>query len=130
MAQVMLKRMIKSGVKYRNLDYICARYKMSEKLKGLFEMSRRERRGTVVLLLLMAAVIAVSAIVGLKKEAPPADVVRIEAFDAETDSTVLIVEKPARRHHEKHRRSGKHRPAKKNKPTSDKPRRLDPVPQF
>lgn len=104
---------------------------MNAKLKSLFDMSRRERRGTIVLLLLMAVALIVSAIVGMKKEAPPADaVVAVEAFEAETDSSVFTVEKPDRRHHEKRRHPAKRHPSKKSKPTPEKPRRLDPVPQF
>ena len=99
--------------------------------KGFFDMSRRERRGTIVLLALMVVLLLVSAIVRLKKSATPAPAVQaaVEAFEAEADSIIITADKPSCHKSEKKKRSSKRPSPKKSKP-SDKPRRLDPVPQF
>ena len=94
-------------------------------------MTRRERRGTVVLLALMAVLLLVTAFVRLKKgstPAPSATRAAVEAFEAESDSVLITVDKPLRHKGEK-KKSNKRRAANKPKP-ADKPRRLDPVPQF
>ena len=99
--------------------------------KGLFDMSRRERCGTIVLLALMVVLLMVTAVIRLKKSTPPTPAVQaaVEAFEAETDSAIIISKKPSRPKQEKKRRPSKRPSPKKPKP-SDKPRRLDPVPQF
>ena len=56
------------------------------------------------------------------------DTVAIEAFEAEADSAVVTVDPPVRHKADK-KKSHKRRAAKKPKP-ADKPRRLEPVPQF
>ena len=101
-------------------------------LKQLFQMSRRERRGTIVLLALMAMLITVSFVIGSRKEhVPQADNVdKLELFDAQTDTVKYTVEKNVREKSGKKRHATKRRAPKKSKPSSDKPRRLDPVPQF
>lgn len=94
-------------------------------------MSRRERRGNIVLLALMVMLLLVTAVVRLKKSATPAPAVQaaVEAFEAETDSVIITVDKPSHHKSEKKKRSSKRPSPQKSKP-SDKPRRLDPVPQF
>jgi hypothetical protein len=53
----------------------------------------------------------------------------VEAFEAETDSVVVVADKPSRHKQAKKKRQSKHSSPKK--PTAPvKPRRLDPVPQF
>ena len=99
--------------------------------KGFFDMTRRERRGTIVLLSLMVVLLVVTAVVKLKKPVPQAPVARaaFEAFEAETDSVVIVADKPSRHKQVKKKRRTKHSSPKKSKP-SGQPRRLDPVPQF
>ena len=84
-------------------------------------MTRRERRGTIVLLMLMAVIIMLSTIIGYRHENMPQSqtAAQLESFERQTDTTVFTVEK-----------AKPHKTGKKEKPTSDKPRRLDPVPQF
>ena len=105
---------------------------MKKKFKELFVMTRRERRGTIVLLMLMAVIIMLSTIIGHRHENMPQNqtAAQLESFEQQTDTTVLTVEKvklhkPGKKRHGSKRQSGK-----KEKPTPDKPRRLDPVPQF
>ena len=99
--------------------------------KGFFDMSRRERRGTIVLLAMIAVLLLVTAVVRLKKSSTPAPTVQaaVEAFEAEADSVIITLDKPSRHKAEKKKRPSKRSTPKKPKP-SDKPRRLDPVPQF
>ena len=114
-------------------SYFCIRFYKSVYLmnKGFFDMSRRERRGTIVLLALMVVLLLVTAVVKLKKSTPPAPAVQaaVEAFEAETDSVIITAKKPSSPKQAKKRRPSKRPSPKKPKP-SDQPRRLDPVPQF
>ncbi len=105
---------------------------MNKKLKELFEMTRRERRGTIVLLVLMSVIITVTSIVCNRKDDLPqtAALSAVEAFEAQADSTGLAEQQLAPHKSDKKRKPSKRRAAKKSKPSSDKPRRLDPVPQF
>ncbi len=99
--------------------------------KNLLDMTRRERRGTIVLLALIAVLLLVTALVRLRKgttPAPSATRAAVEAFEAEADSAIITVDKPLRHKGEK-KKSSKRRAENKPKP-ADKPRRLDPVPQF
>ena len=99
--------------------------------KGFFDMSRRERRGTIVLLALMVVLLLVTAVIRSKKSTTPTPAVQapVEAFEAETDSVIITAKKPLYPKQEKKRRLSKRPSPKKSKP-SDNPRRLDPVPQF
>ena len=98
---------------------------------GFFDMTRRERRGTIVLLSFMVVLLLVTAVVKLKKTTPPPPVARaaVEAFEAETDSVVIVADKPSRHKPAKKKHRTKHSSPKKPK-APVKPRRLDPVPQF
>ena len=99
--------------------------------KGFFDMTRRERRGTIVLLSFMVVLLLVTAVAKLKKTTPPPPVARaaVEAFEAETDSVVIVADKPSRHKPAKKKHRTKHSSPKKPK-APVKPRRLDPVPQF
>ena len=96
-------------------------------------MSRQERRGTIVILALIALLLIGTLVVRSCGEDWSEDFVEsdeIEQFEAATDSVTVTVEKNIKKkqHHTKRtkqRRSG----PKKSRP-EDKPRRLDPVPQF
>ena len=100
-------------------------------MKRLLDMTKRERRGTIVLLFLIGAILVVSLFFNMRKDRVPmagTDVVTIEAFEAEADSAVVAENLPVSHKTEK-KKSHKRHAAKKPKP-ADKPRRLDPVPQF
>lgn len=102
-------------------------------LKQLFQMSRRERRGTIVVLAAIAVLLAGTQAYRscVKDTVPPLPATGINQFEAEADSAALTVgraKKDAKKHHPK--RSGSRRKSPKS-PQPEKPaRRLDPVPQF
>jgi len=102
-------------------------------LKQLFQMSRRERRGTIVILAAIAVLLVGSQVYRscVKDTITPIPATGINQFEAEADSAALTVgraKKDAKKHHPK--RSGSRRKSPKS-PRPEKPaRRLDPVPQF
>ena len=127
-------RIIQNWISYsllcRILSYICKGIVMNG-LKELFQMSRRERRGTIVILALIAVLLAGTLAVrscgthrpGLVQEGV------IEQFEADADSVTLSVDKADKK--QSHRKKGRKRRPSPQKPRPDKtPRRLDPVPQF
>lgn len=94
-------------------------------------MTKRERRGTIVVLSLIAVILATSLLMRTRRSSAPVagtDAVTLQAFEAQADSAVVTVNPPVRHKSDK-KKSHKRRGAKKSKP-ADKPRRLDPVPQF
>ena len=106
---------------------------MRKDLERLFLMTRRERRGTVVLLVLVAAVMIVASIADYWKGDMPqnaAYTAAVEACEAQADSAGIAEEQPARPKRDKPTKRAKRRPPSKPKPASGKPRPLDPVPQF
>ena len=96
-------------------------------------MSRRERRGTIVVLAIIAILLAGTQIVrsceNRGQELP--QVTEIDEFEAATDSVAITVEKNKKeQRQQRSKRSKPHRTSPK-KPRPEKPaRRLDPVPQF
>ena len=102
-------------------------------LKQLFQMSRRERRGTIVILAAVAVLLVGTQAYRscVKDTIAPIPATGINQFETEADSTTLTVgqtKKDAKKHHPK--RSGQHKKSPKS-PRPEKPaRRLDPVPQF
>ena len=102
-------------------------------LKQLFQMSRRERRGTIVILAAVAVLLAGTQVYRscVKDTVPPLQATEINQFEVEADTTTLTVgyaKKDAKKHHPK--RSSSRRKSPKG-PRPEKPaRRLDPVPQF
>ena len=96
-------------------------------------MSRRERRGTIVVLAVIAILLAGTQIYRScgKDTITPLQATEINQFEAEADTAALTVgkaKKDAKKHHSK--RSVPPRKTPK-KPQPKKPaRRLDPVPQF
>lgn len=102
-------------------------------LKQLFQMSRRERRGTIVILAAVAVLLVGAQAYRscVKDTVPPLQTTEINQFEVEADTTTLTVgyaKKDAKKHHPK--RSGQRRRSPKG-PRPEKPaRRLDPVPQF
>lgn len=102
--------------------------------QDFFSMTRRERQGAIVLLLLIALLLGVS--LALKtcgnKEAVPVQTVEIKKFESEIDSIAIPDVKPSPAHkrpssHKKHKpRKPKPKPVK----PAPAPRPVDPVPQF
>lgn len=100
-------------------------------MKRLLDMTKRERRGTILVLLLIAVILVTSLLMRTRRDSAPVagtDAVTLQAFEAQADSAVVTVNPPVR-HKTDRKKSHKRRAAKKAKP-ADKPRRLDPVPQF
>ena len=95
-------------------------------------MTRHERRGTIVLLALIAVLLAATVLLRSCPVSPPRIEVEqdMEQFESEADSAMInvIPDNPVKKRPPKvkTRRSA---PAKKSKP-APQPRRLDPVPQF
>ena len=100
--------------------------------QDFFSMTRRERQGAIVLLLLIALLLGVSLAVKTcgNKEAIPVQTVEIEKFESEIDSIAIPGVKPTPAH--KRPSSHKKRKPRKPKPTkpAPAPRPVDPVPQF
>ena len=96
-------------------------------------MSRRERRGTIVILAAVAVLLVGAQVYRscVKDTITPIPATGINQFETETDTTTLTVgyaKKDAKKHHPK--RSSSRRKSPKG-PRPEKPaRRLDPVPQF
>ena len=100
--------------------------------QDFFSMTRRERQGAIVLLLLIALLLGVSLAVKNcgNKETIPVQTVEIEKFESEIDSIAIPGVKPSPAH--KRPSSHKKRKPRKPKPTkpAPAPRPVDPVPQF
>lgn len=103
-------------------------------LKELFQMSRQERRGTIVVLALIAVLLVGTLVVrscGKDRSGYIVEQDEIEQFEAATDTVTVTVEKTLKKKKRQHtKRTKKHRSAPKKSRPEDKPRRLDPVPQF
>lgn len=110
-------------------------------IKDFFTMTRNERRGTIVVLVLIALLLAGSVIMrSCHRDVPvvEAQSADLERFDAETDTAQAPAAAPypkASRRDSSHR-SPHHRHGKKPKsggrpkPAKPAPQRMDPVPQF
>lgn len=99
-------------------------------------MSRRERRGTIVVLVVIALILAGIVISRGWREASPVPSTLVEQaqFDAVTDSVpspaVKSPDKRSRSKQPSHRRDAKKRPARKSPAPSSAPEPMQPVPQF
>lgn len=99
-------------------------------------MSRRERRGTIVVLVAIALILTGIVISrGWREASPvPSTIVEQAQFDAVTDSLPSpAVKPPDKRSRSKapsHRRDAKKRPARKSPAPSSAPVPMQPVPQF
>ena len=94
-------------------------------------MSRRERRGTIVILVLIAVLLVSTLAVRTcgRDRALPFQATEIEQFEADADSVTLTIDKTEKK--QPHRKKGKKQRKSPPKPRPEKtPRRLDPVPQF
>ena len=103
-------------------------------LKEPFQMSRRERRGTIVVLTLIAVILVGTLVVRSCGKGQSGSFVtpdEIEQFEATADSVTITVEKPTKKKKRQHtKRTNQRRSDPKKSRPEDKPRRLDPVPQF
>ena len=99
-------------------------------MKDLFDMTRRERQGTIVVLVIIALLMAGTVVVRqCHHESAELQQSAIQQFESEADSSLLIVpSKPSEAHKSKPKKSRKRQP-KKPKPVKQ-PRHIDPVPQF
>lgn len=104
-------------------------------IKDFFDMTRHERRGTIVILVIIALSLAAMSVLRCHR---PADVSpevtnAVRQFEAEVDSSAVEVDKPSPKKsvkpEKKHRKSKSSHPSKTPKPKPE-PRRMDPVPQF
>jgi len=101
-------------------------------------MTRSERRGTIVVLVLIALMLAGTVAVRSCRTVEPAvleqQAVEMEHFDAETDSVPMpAVKRQQHSSRDSSRRSLRPRRTRKNKPPKlarPAPRPMDPVPQF
>ena len=100
-------------------------------VKDMFQMTRHERQGSIVVLVIMALLMAGSVVVRHCHHAPPElQQIGIQQFESEADSSLLIVpSKPSGVHKPKHEKKSRKRQSRKPKPTKQ-PRHIDPVPQF
>lgn len=92
-------------------------------------MKRHERRGTIIVLALIALLLAATwAMRRCGTPDVPTPAVELLQFEAEADSSTITVSKSSRppKQHSKKRRA---KSPKKPKP-SPEPRRVDPVPRF
>ena len=109
----------------------------SDSMKRFFEMTRHERRGTVVLLVLILVLVSLAGIMRCHRgTAGPVNTEDVRRFEAEvdsfnvstaghrSDSTGSAAKKPSKK---PRRHSSPRRPAAD---PSRSPRPLDPVPQF
>lgn len=103
-------------------------------IKDFFVMTRNERRGTIVVLVLIALLLAGSVAVRSCRSSVPVIESQsndLERFDAETD-TVLLPSEPrqSKSHRDGSHRSSHRQSGKKSKPSNPASRPMDPVPQF
>ena len=96
-------------------------------------MSRRERRGTIVILAAIAILLAGTQVYRscVRETSVSLHATEINQFETETDTSALTVKKAnkeARKHHPK-RSTPRNKPSKAPKPKKPA-RRLDPVPQI
>lgn len=117
---------------YGFLCYFCLMIQMND-MKGFFKMTRRERRGTIVLLVLLALVMAGTLANRSCRDAVPEDVKTAEMlmFESEIDSSKVTVPKSQKKKRSPNKKSKKRRTPPSSSPKPNKPPRpIDPVPRF
>ncbi len=104
--------------------------------KDFFSMTRRERRGTIVVLAFIAIIMAIT---WLAKHSQPAmdaqAAIEVRAFETQVDSILSAdhqSKRPPRHDKSKKKKDPSHRAKPKKRPGSKPaaPRRVDPVPRF
>lgn len=99
----------------------------------LWQMTKRERRGTIVVLVVIALLLGMALTVRYCRDEPVVETTELQRFRYEVD-TVAVPEKPTKSH--KTPTGKKHAPRHKKQPKPDKPkpsappRPIDPLPQF
>ena len=101
--------------------------------RKLWQMTKRERRGTIVVLVVIALLLGMALTVRYCREEPVVETAELQRFRSEVD-TVAVPEKPTKSH--KTTTGKKRAPKHKKQPKRDKPkpsappRPIDPLPQF
>lgn len=99
--------------------------------KQYFEMTRRQRFGTIVVLIVIAVLLVMTVVVRSCRidGVDPVPLSELQQFEAQVDSAAVTTSdsKPVSKPKSRSKRHTK--PARKAKP-SHQPRRLDPVPEF
>ena len=103
--------------------------------KDFWVMTRRERRGAIVVLAAIALLLAITVMSRSCHTDQPIQIqgTALSDFEAEADSSTVSTEKAHKAHKRVHEKKKHHRrPASKPKrtPAAPQPRRIDPVPQF
>lgn len=103
------------------------------KIKDFFEMSKRERIGTIVVLVLLTIIMVATVLQRSCEPSPPVieHMDELERFETEADSAVVTSVKPkgTKRTKSKSAKKGRHHAPKKDKQPRG-PHPIDPVPQF
>ncbi len=97
---------------------------------GFLEMTKRERRGTIIVLAVIALLMACTFAVRYCHNEPSPDLQQneMQKYESEADTSLLVFPaKPKKTHKSKKKTHKKHPP--KSKP-DNRPRHIDPVPQF
>lgn len=103
--------------------------------RNFFTMTKRERRGTIAVLCIIAVLLVLSFTLNRSKTSVPDDVKVSEAqlFEAEVDSIQVTDEKPKTKTKpvsiKGKSRKKQQQPQRKEKP-KQRPRNVDPLPQF
>ena len=103
-------------------------------MKDFFIMTRNERRGTIVVLALIALILlSTLAVRSCRAEAPVGlvDSAMVQ-FESDIDSAHIYVKEPASANKSRatKRKSKKKKPSSRPSKPTPAPRRMDPVPQF
>ena len=103
-------------------------------MKDFFDMTRQERRGTIVLLALIALILLSTVFVRSCKADAPTGMVdtALVRFETEIDSARYHVREPSptKKPHVNKHKSKKPKPSPHRSKPAPEPRRMDPVPRF
>lgn len=110
-------------------------YKGMADWKDFFAMTRRERRGTIVVLAVIAVLIAATLVLRNCRGEVPEQAARqteLLEFEHQADTTQLVAPSSKHKRHagKKDKRPRKSKGGKQHKKSPASPRRVDPVPQF
>ena len=96
-------------------------------------MKRHERRGSIVMMAIIALILAATCFVrSCRGEDPALSSVDIRQFEVEADTTTITQTEPERKTPAAARKKRRHTSPRPSKPPTPAPapRRLDPVPNF
>ena len=103
--------------------------------RDFFTMTKRERRGTIAVLCIIAVLLVLSFTLKRSKPSVPNDmkVNEMQLFEAELDSSQVVDEKPKSKPRpvsvKGKSRKKRQQPQRKEQP-KQRPRNVDPLPQF